>query len=64
MSEECVKLVPQLWSSAPVVQESSALSAVVSETGAKLLITQSRQNRAAYDALLDRLLSLMESGTL
>ena len=64
MSEACVRLVPRLWASAPVVQPAGPLPPAVTEAGAERLAADSRRNRACYDALLDTLLSLMESGTL
>ncbi|XP_043232367.1 proteasome activator complex subunit 4B-like isoform X2 [Amphibalanus amphitrite] len=64
MSEECVKLVPLLWASPPIVKPPITQSASITAEGAERLAALSRQNRASYDNLLDNLLTLMESGTL
>ena len=64
MSEECVQMVPLFWSSAPVVPSSAPLPAALTAAGTERLAAQSQQNRLCYDSLLDKLLTLMESGTL
>ncbi|KAF0299400.1 Proteasome activator complex subunit 4A [Amphibalanus amphitrite] len=64
MSEECVKLVPLLWASPPIVKPPITQSASITAEGAERLAALSRQNRVSYDNLLDNLLTLMESGTL
>ncbi|XP_037083000.1 proteasome activator complex subunit 4B-like isoform X1 [Pollicipes pollicipes] len=64
MSAECLPLVPRLWSSAPVAPGSRPPPPAVSPAAADRLREESALNRRCYDALLDRLLSLMESGTL